>query len=151
MGTTARFTVSLDEQLFARFDNLVAREGYPTRSEAVKALITGALTRQEQQAGGTVAGAVGLLYDHHRSGTVRRLMAIQHDFGDLVVATQHIHLDHDHCLELVVVRGTETAIGRLVTKLKSVKAVQVSVLTMAAAPARRRHTHIPGGKHHAHG
>ncbi len=139
----ARFSVSLDGELFARFDRLVKGEGYPTRSEAVKALIGDALTRQTAQRGGVVAGAVGLLYDHHRGAAVRRLMAIQHDFGELVVSTQHIHLDHHHCLELVVVRGEMAAVRRLVAKLKSVKAVQVSMLTMAATagvpqPVRRR-------------
>ena len=148
MNKVARFTVSLDGELFARFDRLVKGEGYPTRSEAVKALIEGALTRRVERAGGTVAGAVGLLYDHHRAATVRRLMAIQHDFGELIISTQHIHLDHDHCLELVVVRGTAADIGRLVAKLKSVKAVQVRALTMTAtAPAAApRHRHVPAAR-----
>lgn len=147
MKKVARFTVSLDGGLFAAFDRLVQREGYPTRSEAVKALIAGALTRQEERAGGTVAGAVGLRYDHHRATTVRRLMAVQHDFGDLIISTQHIHLDHVHCLELVVVRGVVADIQRLVAKLKSVKAVQVQSLVMTAtAAAGHRHHRKTGAR-----
>ena len=83
---------------------------------------------KEWAAGKEVAGAVGLVYDHHRRALVSRLMDIQHDFGHLIVSTQHIHLDHDNCLELVVVRGKAGEIRKLVSRLKSVKGLKHQAL-----------------------
>ena len=124
MSDLARFSISLRAALLKRFDRLVKVEGYPTRSEAVTALIRRALTEKDWAAGREVAGAIALVYDHHRRSLMGRLVGIQHDFGGVVVATQHIHLDHHNCLEITVVKGRAEKIGRLVAKLKSVKGVK---------------------------
>jgi CopG family nickel-responsive transcriptional regulator len=121
MAGRARFSVSVDERLLKQFDSLTRREGFPTRSEAITDCMHQRLVAREWAAGEEVAGAVALVYDHHRAALVGRLMSIQHDFGNIVVSTQHIHLDHDNCLELVVVRGKARDIRNLVSRLKSVK------------------------------
>ena len=130
MSNVARISVSLEENLLDQLDKAVADEGYPTRSEAIKAFIRQGLIQKEWTKGGEVTGAVALVYDHHRHGLVNRLMSIQHDFVPVIVSTQHIHIDHDNCLEFVVVKGKTKEIRHLVSKLKSVKGVKHNSLLM---------------------
>lgn len=130
MATLARFSVSVEEDLLRRFDRLSRAEGYPTRSEAVKDCMRQKLVAREWTGGREVAGAVALVYDHHRRALVSRLMAVQHDFSRVIVSVQHVHLDHDHCLELVVVRGAAERIRTLVARLKSVKGLKHTALMM---------------------
>jgi CopG family nickel-responsive transcriptional regulator len=128
MAGRARFTVSVDQHLLERFDELTRREGFATRSEAITDCMRQRAVEKEWAAGDDVAGAIGLVYDHHRRALVSRLMDIQHDFGPLIVSTQHIHLDHDNCLELVVARGKAGEIRKLVSHLKSVKGLKHQAL-----------------------
>jgi CopG family nickel-responsive transcriptional regulator len=132
MSELARVSISLEEPLLKRFDRLVRDEGYPTRSEAVKALIREALVEKEWVRGREVAGAVTLVYDHHKRALVHGVMDVQHDFGDVVVATQHVHLDHHNCLEIVTVRGRVKRIQALVAALKAVKGIKHSALVMTS-------------------
>jgi CopG family nickel-responsive transcriptional regulator len=128
-----RISMSLENSLLDRFDRYVLDEGYPTRSEALKALMRHCLSEQawtrDQQ---LVAGSITLVYDHHRTGIVKKLMDIQHDFGALIVSSQHVHLDHDHCLEIVVVKGKASRIRELVSVLKSTKGVKHNSLVMTS-------------------
>jgi CopG family nickel-responsive transcriptional regulator len=137
MSTLTRVCISLDAELLRQFDRLLARQGYPTRSEAIKALIRQALVQRQWQDGQAVAGAVALVYDHHHGAAVKKLIAVQHDFGPLIVSAQHVHLDHDHCLELIVAKGRAARLRQLLSRLKSVKGVKYSELVMAAAGAAR--------------
>ena len=131
MPKVARVTISLEETLLAQFEGHVASHGYPTRSEAVKSLMRQALVEQEWQTGKDVAGAIVMVYDHHKGGIVKKLMDVQHDFGELIVCTQHVHLDHHNCMEVVVVRGAAAEIRTLLAKLKAVKDVKHSSLMTA--------------------
>ncbi len=133
MRGIARISISLEEALLERFDRLVAAEGYPTRSEAVKALMREALVQKEWTRGREVAGAITLVYDHHRRSLVNRMLDVQHDFGAVVVATQHVHLNHHTCLEVVTVRGRVRRIRELVSALKSVKGLKHCALVMTSA------------------
>jgi len=135
MAGRARFSVSVDELLLKQFDGLIRREGFPTRSEAVMDCMRQRLVAKEWVVGKEVAGAIGLVYDHHRRALVGRLMSIQHDFGKIIVSTQHIHLDHDNCLELVVVKGKAREIRNLVSRFKSVKGLKHHTL-MATTTGR---------------
>jgi CopG family nickel-responsive transcriptional regulator len=132
MGRLVRFGISLGEDLLARFDRLVAERGYASRSEAFRDLIRASLVEEEWRAGGEVAGAITLVYDHHRKDLVNRLADIQHDAHGLVVSTQHIHLDHDHCLEIIAVRGRAKEVRRLADSLRSVKGVLQGAINMAS-------------------
>ncbi len=131
-GKLARFGISLGEDLLARFDDLVAKRGYASRSEAFRDLIRAALVEEEWRTGGEVAGAITLVYDHHRKDLVNSLADIQHDAHGLVVSTQHIHLDHDHCLEIIAVRGRAREVRRLADALRSVKGVLQGTIAMAS-------------------
>ena len=131
MSPIARIGVSLAGDLLKAFDAWVRREGYATRSEAVKELIRQALIRKEWSGRGEVAGAVTLVYDHHRRGLANRLVDVQHDYQEIVVSVQHVHLDHHHCLEVIVVKGAAAKIQDLLAKMKSVKGIkQTALVTM---------------------
>ena len=127
---TARFGVSLDEELLQKFDALIARQGFPTRSEAIKNLMSDAIARDEWTLGDYVAGSVSFSYDHHKPGVVDKLLTAQHDFGEEIVCSQHAHLDHNLCLETVVVRGTASKIEKFLNRLRQIKGLRNVELTV---------------------
>jgi CopG family transcriptional regulator, nickel-responsive regulator len=131
MRSLTRFSVSLDAEVLGQFDRQIRKEGYPTRSKAVEDLIRDSLVRQEWTLGEDVAGAITLVYDHHRRNLTNRLTDIQHDFHHLIISTQHVHLDHDNCLEIVVVRGKAKEVARVADRLKAVKGIKHASLSMA--------------------
>ncbi len=132
MSDLVRVSMSLESSLLERFDQFLHAEGYPTRSEAIKQLMRDSLNEDAWAKDELVAGSITLVYDHHRSGIVKQLMDIQHDFATIIVSTQHVHLDHKHCLEIIVVKGKASQIRELVTMLKSTKGVKHNSLVMMA-------------------
>jgi CopG family nickel-responsive transcriptional regulator len=136
MSKLVRFGISLGRDLLARFDRLVAERGYASRSEAFRDLIRGALVEDEWRSGGEVAGAVTLVYDHHKKDLVGRLTDIQHDAQRLIISTQHVHLDHDHCLEIIAVRGRAEEVRKLAESLRSVRGVLQGSVNMASTGAK---------------
>lgn len=123
-----RFGISLDKELIDGFDRHIRARRYENRSEAIRDLIREELTRKKLAEGGIVAGAVVMTYDHHKRALVDRLLDIQHDFQPLIISTQHVHLDHHQCLEIIAVRGRTRKIEKLADSIKSLVGVkQVSV------------------------
>ena len=131
MPKLVRFGVSLEENLLDKFDKYLQIKNYPNRSEAIRDLIREGLVKKEWLEGKEVAGAITVVYDHHRRELVNKLTAIQHDFHDLVVSSQHIHLDHHNCLEMIAVKGNPKQIQQLASKLRSAKGVKHGSLSMA--------------------
>jgi CopG family nickel-responsive transcriptional regulator len=119
-----RFSISLDEELMTRFDAKIKKDQCPTRSKAVGDLIRSSLVQTEWRAGDEVAGAIVLVYDHHTREVGKRLTDMQHDCHDVIISTQHVHLDHDNCLEIIAVKGTPREIETLVKRLKSIKGLK---------------------------
>jgi len=119
-----RFSISLDEGLMRQFDAKIKKDRCPTRSKAVADLIRSSLVQTAWQAGEEVAGAIVLVYDHHTRDVMRRLTDVQHDCHGAIISTQHIHLDHHNCLEIIAVRGKPHEIEALVKRLKSVKGLK---------------------------
>lgn len=131
-----RFSVSLDEGLVRQFDARIKADRCPTRSKAVGDLIRGSLVATEWRTGGEVAGAIVMVYDHHKRDVVRKLTEVQHDCHDAIISTQHVHLDHDNCLEIVAVRGAPPDVEAIVKRLKSVKGLKH--VSLAAGTTGRR-------------
>jgi CopG family transcriptional regulator, nickel-responsive regulator len=130
MEKIKRFGVSIEGRLLKQFDSYIAINNYENRSEAIRDLIRKELVEQEwAKTNEEVAGAIVIVYDHHRREVVDKLLDIQHDFHDLIVSSQHIHLDHDNCLEIIVVRGRIAQVNDLAAKLKSIKGVKHASLT----------------------
>ena len=131
MSDLARISLSLEKGLLDKFDRQIAKQEYPTRSKAIADLIRDCLMTTQWTRGATGAGAIILVYDHHKRDLSTRLTHIQHDFHHMIISTQHVHLDHHNCLEIVVVKGKTTDLGSLAHKLKTVKGVTHASLAMA--------------------
>jgi CopG family nickel-responsive transcriptional regulator len=114
-----RFGVSIEKELLARFDRLIKDKKYTNRSEAFRDLIRQELIQKQWQGNLEVAGAITLIYNHHKRELVNKLMDIQHDFGKLI------------CLEIIAVKGSPKQVQRLADSLKSVKGVKHGSLSMS--------------------
>lgn len=124
MKRIVRFGVSLEEDLLKRFDQILKEEGYTNRSEAIRDLIRRHLVEKEWEEGKEVAGGIILLYNHKVRELVDKLIDLQHDFGKFIISTQHIHLDEENCLEIVVVRGEAKEVKNLATRLGALRGVK---------------------------
>lgn len=132
MSELVRFGVSLDRELLEKFDSLIRQRNYSNRSEALRDLIRQELVKQAWQAGdGEVAGAITFVYDHHGRALLKNIADIQHGFQEIIISTQHIHLDHDNCLEIVAVKGKPTELQKLADMLKALKGVRHGILSMS--------------------
>ena len=132
MSEIFRFGISLPKDLLNKFDKLIKEKNYSNRSEAFRDLIRQELVKKEWQEGKEIAGAITLIYDHHKRELVNKLTDIQHDYQKLIISTQHIHLDHNNCLEIIAVKGTPKEAQKLADTLKSVKGVKHGTLSMSS-------------------
>ena len=107
-----RLTISVDDELADTFDRLVAEKGYENRSEAFRDLLRDALDKKRLEIGAAkfCVGVLSYIYNHHERELPRRLTQIQHGHHDVTVATLHAHLDHDNCIESVILRGPTEAV-----------------------------------------
>ena len=131
MSQLVRFGISLERDLLTKFDRLIREKNYPNRSEAFRDMIRENLVKEEWLEGEEVAGAISVVYNHHRRELVNKLTDIQHDFHELILSSQHIHLDKDNCFEIIAVKGNPKRIEKLATKMKTTKGVKHGSLTMA--------------------
>lgn len=125
-----RFGVSLEEELLESLDRLVTRHKFPNRSQAIRFLIRRNEVEEEWNRDMDVAGALVLIYDHHKRDIQRQMTSLQHDHHDLIMSSQHIHLDHDMCLETITVRGKASKLVNLADRLKAVKGIRHGELVM---------------------
>ncbi len=136
MGKLVRFSVSIEEELLHTFDELIAKRGYPNRSEAIRDAIREQLIHREWEEGEEVTGVITVLYDHHRPGLSSALTDLQHHALAQVISTTHVHLDGTNCLEFVAVRGEARAIQALADHLVSLKGVKHGQLTATSTGKR---------------
>ena len=129
----SRFGVSLEGELLRKFDAFIGAEGYSNRSKAIADLIRKEFVTDAFAKGGAVAGAVTIVYDHHRREVVNRLLAIQHGHAALIISAQRVRLDHDSCLEIMAVKGPGAKVKALADSLKSVKGVKHATLSVTSA------------------
>ncbi|MDQ7031926.1 MAG: nickel-responsive transcriptional regulator NikR [Desulfonauticus sp.] len=131
MGKTIRFGVSLDAELLKRFDQLCEEKSYQTRSEAIRDLIRNALVQKEwEDPDREIIGILSIVYDHHQSDLSQKLTEIQHNALDTIITSLHIHLDHNNCLEVLILRGTGKRIKDTAEKIISTKGVKHGHLSM---------------------
>ena len=154
MGLT-RTGVALDTDLLKRFDSYIRAEGYENRSEAFRDLLRDRLNQAGLQSESAfVVGTITLIYDHHSRLLPDKLMELQHEYHELIIATVHSHLDHDMCLEAVVVRGVSKSVKELADRLIGIKGVQHGKLVMSSPEAyltkQAKHRHKNGGHPHRH-
>ncbi len=114
-----RFTVSLEKELLDEFDESIMTHQYTNRSEAIRDLIREQLIQEEWESDQEVIGNITMVYNHHEREVSKEVLHLQHDFNDVIVSTQHIHVDHLNCLEVIIVRGQVEKITTLYNMLKS--------------------------------
>lgn len=127
-----RFGISLDKDLLSVFDTHRKTKKYTNRSEAIRDLIREDLVKKQWNEGKEIAGTITMIYDHHQRELLNKLTDIQHDFGQLIVSSQHVHLDHHNCLEVIVLKGRPQQAIRLADMMKAVKGVKHASLTMSS-------------------
>jgi CopG family nickel-responsive transcriptional regulator len=132
MSEIFRFGISLPKDLINKFDRLIREKRYTNRSKAFADLIRQELIKQEWQEGGEIAGAITMIYDHHKRELLNKITDAQHDFQKVIISNQHIHLDHDNCLEIVAIKGNPKEAQRLMDTLKSIKGVKHVALNMSS-------------------
>jgi CopG family nickel-responsive transcriptional regulator len=121
---TIRFSVSLSEALLAELDARVVKKGYASRSELIRDLIREKMSRDTWTGGREEAIAVlSITYDHHRRELVERLLRAQHSRYVHILCSMHVHLDHDHCLESIVIRGKPREIEKISIEISGLKGV----------------------------
>ena len=126
-----RFGVSMESELIESFDKLIDKKGYPNRSEAIRDLIRNLIVEEEAKLGSKeVIGTITLVYDHHVHDLNDKLNDIQHDHHDLITSTTHVHLDHNNCLEVLIVKGSGSKIKKIADQLISTKGVKHGKLTI---------------------
>jgi len=130
MAKITRISISIEEDIIQHFDELIENQGFPTRSEAIKHLIRSALVQRQWEEGAVIAGVITLIYDHHKSRLMPKIVEAQHDFGNLVICSQHAHLDHHNCMENIIVRGPVEHIQKLHRALSEIKGMKHTVLSM---------------------
>lgn len=120
-----RFSVSLPTSLARELDRMTREKGYDNRSLAIADMIRAHLVEHRQQKGeAEIAGTITMVYDHHRHHLQDLLTDLQHDHREVIISSLHVHLDHDNCLEVLVVRGDGRQIKKLADELIAAKGVK---------------------------
>ncbi|MET0513975.1 MAG: nickel-responsive transcriptional regulator NikR [Nitrospiraceae bacterium] len=130
MKKLVRFGVSLDRHLLDHFDRHIKTKRYTNRSEALRDLIRDNLVGEEWSENKDTVGTITFVYDHHVRNLTNKLTNLQHDFQGLVLTGMHVHLDHDHCLEVLVVKGKGAQIKKVADAILSIKGVKHGKLAM---------------------
>ncbi len=128
-----RFGVSLEDHLLDELDRFVEDNQFPNRSQGIRYLIENNLVEKKWQSNDIVAGAVVVVYDHHKNDINNRMNELQHDYYSLILSTQHIHLDHDLCLESIAVKGKAHELTELADKIIALKGIKHGKLVMSRA------------------
>ncbi len=141
-----RFTISLEEKLADEFDTWIAARGYANRSEAVRDLLRGELDRAQraQAKSRYCVASLSYVYNHHERDLAERLTSLQHAQHDLVIASMHAHLDHDHCLETVLLQGETAAVQRFADALCAERGVHHGKVNVISVEPHARHRHGTG-------
>jgi len=141
-----RFTISLDDRLAQEFDTHIATKGYSNRSEAVRDILHVHLARarETQNASGPCIACLSYTYNHHERELADRLARIQHQHHGLTISTTHAHLDHDNCLETVLLKGPSQAVRHFADCILAERGVHHGSINIVVLP---EHMHHVGASH----
>lgn len=153
-----RFGVAMEASLLRAFDTVVKRRS-STRSEVLRDLARAEVTRAEVASGSDAIATVTLVYDHHVRDLTQRLIDLQHDLGGQVRSSMHVHLDHAHCLEVIILQGPADELRRFADRVFATRGVKHGGIEMIAAGKASKdrlhvhlheHEHAGGHEHHEH-
>lgn len=143
MSTLIRTGISLEQDLLERFDKMIEQKGYGNRSEAIRDLLRNHFVEEDVAVNKAVVATLTLVYDHHQPKLSEQLIEAQHSYKGKVLATTHVHLDHNNCLEVIILKGRGMEVKRFADHLLSLRGVQHGklVLTNTAASGNAAHHH----------
>jgi CopG family nickel-responsive transcriptional regulator len=128
-----RFGVSLDEEILKTLDNYVVDNNFSNRSQALRFLIEKQSVKKKWKDDQLVAGVLVLVYDHHKRDITNQLVDVQHDYHHLILAVQHVHLDHHNCLETLALKGRAQELTDLSNRIMGLKGIRNGKLVMSLA------------------
>ena len=147
-----RFGVAMEASLLEDFDRVVEEQG-TTRSEALRDLARKAVVRAQLEKGKPAIGALTLVYDHHVRDLTEKLTELQHELGDHVRSTMHVHIDHDNCMEVIIMTGRSDELQRVADRILGLRGVKhggIEIVTgLGSASHSHAHSH-PHGHTHEH-
>ena len=148
-----RITMSIDEKLAREFDALIGARGYTSRSEAMRDLLRREVeaSRAAQDAHTYCVASLSYVYNHHERDLAERLTEAQHAQHELVVAGTHVHLDHEHCLESLILKGPTKAVRALADRVQAERGVRHGRINVITVDPGDEHQHKGPGHHHHHG
>ncbi len=151
MAELVRFSVSLEKDLLDSFDRFCEEGRFATRSEAIRQLLREKLTSAAWAADAAdVAASLTLVYDHHKTRLTDKMLDLQHSKADRVVSSMHVHLDHDLCLEVIVLRGPAVELQSLASELSGLKGIHQAQLVIARAVGEAEDHHHDHPHPHEH-
>jgi CopG family nickel-responsive transcriptional regulator len=130
MPQLIRTGVSLEEDLLHQFDHLIARRGYGNRSEAIRDLIRESLLSENVASNKPVVGTLTLVYDHHVPNLSQKLTEVQHTAGAMILAATHVHLDHNYCLEVIIMKGKSKDLQAVADGMLALRGVELGKLVL---------------------
>lgn len=147
-----RITMSIDEELAKAFDELIAARGYTSRSEAMRDILRREVDAvRSDEAGRTQCVAnLSYVYNHHVRELAERLTSAQHTHHSMVLATTHIHLDHDHCFESMFLKGSTTAVRAFADGIRAERGVAYGHINLITVAANDRHSLVAPHQHAGH-
>jgi len=128
--SVVRFGVSLDKEIMDNLDQFVITNNFPNRSQAIRNLIEKYAVEQKWQCDNEVAGAIVVVYDHHKRNIDNEINEVQHDYHYLILSTQHVHLNHETCLETIAVKGKASELTALADRIITLKGIHHGKLIM---------------------
>lgn len=137
MSELVRLSISLEEPLLKRLERLVKKSRYANRSEFIRDMIRQRLVEQQwSDKHREVVGTITMIYDHHARQLTDKLVDIQHDHYENILATTHVHLSHDLCAEMIMVRGSAARVRQITDSLRQQRGVLHAALTMSSTGER---------------
>ncbi len=129
MNKLVRFGVSIEEDLHDKFNERIKKLGYENRSEAIRDLMRNSFVEDKWNRNSIVVGGISIVYDHHKRELLNKIMDLQHNYHEIIISTQHVHLTHNDCLEILITKGNALTIKELYGKIKALKGVgHVSIM-----------------------
>ena len=132
MSSLIRTGISLEKDLLERFDAVISRKGYGNRSEAIRDLVRDYFVEEDVASNKVMVATLTLIYDHHQPKLAEQLIDAQHDYKGQVLATTHVHLDRQNCLEVIILKGRGSEVQRFADNLLSLKGVKHGKLVLTS-------------------
>ena len=143
-----RFTISMDDQLFQQFDQLANKQGYDNRSEAIRDLVRDYLesARLQKDIQGYCIATLSYIYNHHERDLASQVTSTHHHHHDLTLSSMHVHMDHDNCLEIVILKGTIQDVRRFANQVIATNGVRhgkLHIVPIELSQEHHEHSSVP--------